>query len=74
MGPYCNFCGRRCFVPFPEGTPPEILAAYRPGVSIIATCAEGQRFEKEATGWCLDEIMAAIEAEIEATQEKPPQC
>jgi hypothetical protein len=60
MGPYCKFCGRRCFVPFPKDAPPEILAAYRPGVSIVATCAEGQQFEKEATGYCLADIEAAI--------------
>lgn len=61
MGPYCMYCNGRCFIPFPQGTPAEILAAYRPGVSIIATCPGGQRFEKEATGYCLVDIEAAIE-------------
>ena len=60
MGPYCKFCGRRCFVPFPKETPAEILAAYRSGVAIIATCAEGQRYEKELTGYCLADIEAAL--------------
>jgi hypothetical protein len=59
MGPYCNFCERRCFVPIPEGTPPEIRKAY--GTSaIIATCAGGQKFEQETVGWSYDLIRRAI--------------
>jgi hypothetical protein len=54
----------------PDGTPPEILAAYRPGVSIIATCIPGQAFEKESTGWCLADIEAAISANQK--EEHPP--
>ena len=63
MGPYCNFCGNRCFVPFPEGTPDHIYAAYkaaRPGVSIIATCPRGQQFEWKKIGYCYDDIQRAI--------------
>jgi len=56
MGPYCNFCNQRCFTYLPEGTPQYILDAYRPGVTIIATCPGGQRFEKEKTGYCYDDI------------------
>lgn len=57
MGPYCNFCQRRCFVYFPEHTPEHILKAYRPGITIIATCAEGQKFEKDKNGYCYDDII-----------------
>jgi len=59
MGPYCKFCGMRCFVPFPQWTPEHIIKAYRayrPGVSIIATCKCGQEFEKKQTGYCYDNI------------------
>jgi hypothetical protein len=61
MGPYCNYCNTRCFCHFPQGTPEAALKAYRPGVSIIASCRKGQEFEKETTGWCLDLILEALE-------------
>jgi len=61
MGPYCKFCDLRCFVPFPEGTPAHIIGAYRPGVTIIATCPEGQAFEKKETGYCYSDILREIE-------------
>lgn len=60
MGPYCDFCNNRCFVPFPEGTPKEAISSYRSTVTIIATCQEGQQFEMERTGWCYNKIMEAI--------------
>ena len=65
MGPYCKFCNNRCFVPFPEGTPQEVFDAYNASclsrsVSIIATCSKGQAYEKEKTGWCLDDIKQSI--------------
>lgn len=60
MGPYCEFCGRRCFVYFPHGTPTEILDAYK-GATIIATCRGGRLFERLAIGYCYDDILAAIE-------------
>lgn len=62
MGPYCNFCGRRCFVPFPAGTPQQILRAYPEGVSIIATCYAGQRDEERRFGWGYDNIIFAIDS------------
>jgi hypothetical protein len=62
MGPYCNFCGTRCFVPFPDHTPEHILKAY--GTStIIATCSIGQEFEKKKVGYCYDEIMKLAKEE-----------
>lgn len=58
MGPYCKFCQNRCFVHMPADAPPEALAAY--GTStIVATCAAGQAFEIERTGWSYDHIKAA---------------
>ena len=65
MGPYCNYCERRCFVYFPQRAPEEARAAYQAsgrGFDIIATCREGQKFEKLLTGWCYDDIKAAIAA------------
>jgi hypothetical protein len=63
MGPYCKFCGTRCFCHFPQETPEHILKAY--GTStIIATCPAGQAFEKQKVGYCYDDI-------IEATQKGP---
>jgi hypothetical protein len=59
MGPYCNFCGERCFCHMPQETPEHILKAY--GTStIIATCAAGQAFEKQKVGYCYDDIIKAI--------------
>ncbi len=57
MGPYCKFCNNRCFVHFPENTPQEILDAYK-HIDIIATCPGGQKFEKEKTGFCYNDILA----------------
>lgn len=56
LGPYCKFCGNRCFTHFPDKTPAHILKAY--GTSnIIATCNAGQKFEKEKIGFCYDDIV-----------------
>lgn len=61
MGPYCKFCCQRCFVYLPADTPTEIVKAY--GTStIVATCKAGQQFEKDSTGYCYDDILAAIAA------------
>jgi len=65
MGPYCKFCDRRCFVPFPAGTPKHILDAYGSN-DIIATCQGGQQFEKERIGYCYQDILD----EIKKAQEK----
>lgn len=65
MGPYCEFCQQRCFVPFPEGTPKEILDAYIPGVTIISTCNAGQAFEKQQTGYCYRDIIQSLKTEKE---------
>ena len=59
MGPYCNFCNRRCFVFFPDKTPKKILKAY--GTStIIATCPGGQAFEKKRVGYCYKDIQEVL--------------
>ena len=58
MGPYCKYCNTRCFAFFPKWTPTHVLEAYRPGVTIIATCHQGQAAEKEATGYCWSDIQA----------------
>ena len=59
MGGYCKFCNNRCFVPLPNGTPKHILAAYGSS-SILATCQQGQEFEKKNLGYCYDDIMKLV--------------
>ena len=59
MGPYCKFCDQRCFVPFPDSTPEHILKAYGTS-SIIATCPQGQVFEKAKVGYCYADIIKGI--------------
>lgn len=65
MGPYCNFCNNRCFVPFPGGTPKEAINSYNSTVTIIATCEAGQQSEMERTGWCYAKIIEAINKALE---------
>lgn len=67
MGPYCKFCGRRCFVHFPVDAPPEALAAWPPGSWILATCPSGQECDaKFSDGWSWSAICAAIAASKKA--------
>lgn len=41
MGPYCDYCGRRCFVP-------RVVPGSR--VTILATCAKGAEHDRRALG------------------------
>ena len=41
MGPYCNFCGRRCFLV-------RVLADGR--TMMLATCATGMKHDRQAVG------------------------
>lgn len=66
MGPYCKYCGQRCFARLPWETPAHILRAYG-NVSIIATCSGGQKFEKETVGYCYADIQAHIQADAAVT-------
>lgn len=69
MGPYCKYCGQRCFARLPWETPAHILKAYG-SVSIIATCADGQKFEKEKIGYCYADIQAHVnQAAVETARE-----
>lgn len=48
MGPYCNFCDRRCFVPrvMPDD------ATWMPGQPVIlATCPKGAEHSRAKTGY-----------------------
>jgi len=63
MGPYCNYCGRRCFLPrvIPDGP--------RKGESLIlATCGAGMARDVEATGHTHETALNPVtqEAEVEA--------
>lgn len=64
MGPYCKFCGQRCFVHVPAETPKHILEAYGKN-TIAATCPKGQELEKLCLGYCWADIQAAVKAEQE---------
>lgn len=68
MGGYCQYCNNRCFTYFPEGTPEEAIKAYRPGVTIISTCQQGQQAEMERTGWCYGKIAETIQAKAQEAQ------
>lgn len=57
MGPYCRFCGERCFVKPREWWPKEMIEAYSP-LTLAATCHEGQKFEKKHLGYCFDDAVA----------------
>lgn len=58
MGPYCRFCNNRCFVLCPDHANQKIKEAYtdsKGGIKLMATCKEGQAFEKTKTGWCFSD-------------------
>lgn len=61
MGPYCKFCGTRCFVHLPTATPEHVIQAYGT-VTIAATCAKGQQLEKSLVGFCYSDIQSMINA------------
>jgi hypothetical protein len=46
MGPYCNYCDKRCFV---DNT--------RKGGYLLATCPKGQEHDKKVLGYCYSEIL-----------------
>lgn len=55
MGPHCKFCGQRCFNKIPKNTPPEIVKEFK-GLTIVATCPEGQELEKSYFGYNWDDL------------------
>lgn len=69
MGPYCKFCGTRCFVHLPSGLPAEVYQAYG-SATIIATCTVGQEFEKKKVGYCYSDIMAMKESGNKKAQQQ----
>lgn len=61
MGPYCDYCGHRCFVPITEYWPKHIQEAYG-RYTIAATCARGQAYEKATIGYCYADAKPALES------------
>ena len=60
MGPYCNYCDRRCFVPrvLPED------AKFWPGKSLLmATCPKGMEYDFEGTGYTHETAINPLEKE-----------
>lgn len=48
MGPYCNFCGTRCFVL--RVLPKEAKSRLAGGELLMATCRRGMAHDLEQTG------------------------
>lgn len=53
MGPYCKFCGHRCFVHDPR------RAGY-----LLATCTKGQEHSRAELGYDYDQARAAAPDEL----------
>ena len=49
MGPYCNYCDKRCFVDNKR----------KPG-HLLATCYHGQEHDKDILGYCYREIVEGL--------------
>jgi hypothetical protein len=56
MGPYCQFCDTRCFVPLTNETPAFVLILYG-NYGLMATCQAGKAFERQKLGVCYDDAM-----------------
>jgi hypothetical protein len=67
MGPYCKFCGTRCFVPVTYRWPDEISNKLG-NITIVATCDAGQKFEKEKLGVCWNEVKDKLKEDGNGTE------
>lgn len=67
MGPYCKYCGQRCFVRITAEWPTHIAQAYAP-YEIAATCADGQAVEKRVLGWCYADARAQMDPMFSAAR------
>lgn len=67
MGPYCNYCGRRCFVHVTAEWPTHIREAYG-SYTIAATCPDGQAVEKRLIGWCYDDARSQMDPMFSAAR------
>jgi len=54
MGPYCKFCDQRCFMHHDYADP-------NGKYWILATCPEGQRYDKDKLGYCWGEVKPKAE-------------
>lgn len=63
MGPYCNFCGTRCFVPVMPSDDSVARAVYGANrIDIGATCQGGIALERERLGISLAESRRSRES------------
>jgi hypothetical protein len=67
MGPYCKFCGQRCFVPVTYQWPEYAIRALR-HITIVATCDAGQKLEKEKFGVCWNEVKDKLKEDGNGTE------
>lgn len=65
----CPFCDCRCFEVLNKKTPTHIREAYG-GTNMLATCRDGQRFEKERFGYCYSDIQLILTAATNAIQKQ----
>ena len=61
MGPYCKYCGERCFVHM-DRWPDHVKKAYGypDKATIASTCRGGQAFERKLTGFSYDDVKGAV--------------
>lgn len=52
MGPYCRFCGHRCF----RRVPDEYIKDYPGDLPLMATCKEGMEYETKKYGISFDQV------------------
>ena len=65
MGPYCRFCGQRCFVHLPDDITQEALdhlkaRGHGDSSLILATCEDGKAHERSKIGIDIDAIRTLI--------------
>lgn len=57
----CQFCQQQCFVPLTTQAPPEMALPFIiRKVNMMATCRQGQKFDKGLIGYCFDDILAEV--------------
>ena len=72
MGPYCNFCQRRCFVMIRDDDPIGLRQAYlRRGINLLATCQRGIEHDKQQVGWSLEDRIEAYQRAGAVGQARP---
>jgi hypothetical protein len=67
MGPYCKFCGSRCFVPvtLKLNLPAKLQATWAAhGYPILATCQTGRELDRSVLGFDYMDRLAKTAGEV----------